>query len=54
LTVYLLKKVAPPLLRVEEKISSKLGIQDIKRSAFQKCAEVSSLAKGRKKFLQKN
>ncbi len=38
-------------------ISSKLGVQGIKRSGilrwFQKCAEVSSLAKG-KKVLQKN
>ena len=41
-----------------KKISSKLGVQSIKRSGilrwFQKCAEVSSLAKERKNFFQKN
>jgi hypothetical protein len=40
-----------------EKNSSKLGIQGIKRSRilrrFQKCAEVSSLAKGEKNFTEK-
>ncbi len=49
LTLYPPKKVAPPLIRVEKKISSKLGIQGIKRSGilrwFKKCAEVSCLAK---------
>jgi hypothetical protein len=34
LTFYPLKKVAPPLIRVEVKISSKLGVQDIKRSGI--------------------
>jgi hypothetical protein len=40
-----------------KKISSKLGVQGIKRSGilhwFQKCAEVSSLAKWKKKFYRK-
>jgi hypothetical protein len=57
LTFYPPKKVAPPLIRVEKKISSKLHIQGIKRSRilpwFQKCAEVSSLAKGEKIWQKK-
>jgi hypothetical protein len=44
LTFYPLKKVALPLIRVEKKISSKLGVQGIKRSRilplFQKCVEL--------------
>jgi hypothetical protein len=56
LTFYPPKKVAAPLIRVENFFSPKLGVQGIRRSGilrwFQKCAEVLSLAKGKK--IQKN
>jgi hypothetical protein len=56
LTFYPQKKAAPPLIRVEKKFSSKLGIQGIKRNRilrwFQKHAKVSSLAKEKKKITE--
>ncbi len=57
MTFYPQKKVAGPLIRVDKKISLKLGIQGIKRSGilrwFKNGAEVSCLAKGRKKIYRK-
>ncbi len=51
------KKVAPPLMRVEKKFLRNWAYRGIKRSRilrwFQKCAEVSSLAKGKNSFTEK-
>ncbi len=51
------EKSGTALYKSWKKISSKLGVQGIKRSGilrwFQKCAEVSSLAKGKTFFYRK-
>jgi hypothetical protein len=56
LTFYPPKKIAQPCIRFL-KNSSKLGVHGIKRSGifcrFQKCAEVSSSAKGENNFTEK-